>query len=75
MRNAPAPANRIFAHVVALQLQDVVRQQAEQIRMLEAQLQLHKEYNNDIHDMIIALEAKHEAENKLHAEENADIEP
>jgi hypothetical protein len=67
----PQPPRTEYSHVVALQLQDVVRQQAEQIRMLEAQLQLHKDYNNDIHDMIIALEAKHEAENKLHAEENA----
>ena len=67
----PQPPRTEYSHVVALQLQDVVRQQAEQIRLLEAQLQLHKEYNNDIHDMIIALEAKHEAENKLHAEENA----
>ena len=66
----PQPPRTEYSHMVALQLQDVVRQQAQQIRLLEAQLQLHKEYNNDIHDMIIALEAKHEAENKLHAEEN-----
>ena len=69
----PQPPRTEYSHVVALQLQDVVRQQAEQIRLLEAQLQLHKEYNNDIHDMIIALEAKHEAENKLQAEKNEEL--
>lgn len=128
----PQPPRTEYSHVVALQLQDVVRKQAEQIRMLESRLnemetmiqegtklqldinqsnteefhhfskrledrtyelekkiqgindvhveefdQLeprlhsHEDYNNDIHDMIIALEAKHEAENKIHAEENA----
>ena len=67
----PQPPRTEYSHVVALQLQDVVRKQAEQIQMLEARLQSHKEYSNDIHDMIIALEAKREAENKLHAEEYA----
>jgi hypothetical protein len=69
----PQPPRTEYSHMVALQLQDVVREQAEQIRLLEAQLQLHKEYNNDIHDMIIALEAKHEAENKLQSEKNEEL--
>ena len=65
----PQPPRTAYSHMVALQLQDVVRQQAEQIRLLESQLQSQKEYSNDIRDMIIALEA----ENKLQAEKNKEL--
>lgn len=123
-----------YSHVVALQLQEIVRKQTEQIRLLEARLnemetmiqegtklqldinqtntekfhriskrldhrtyeletriheindlhvegfdqleprlQSHEDYNNYMHAMIVDLEAKHEAENKLQAQEKEEL--